>query len=220
MSTPLSFVLFTCSTSGICRELEQFLHHYKINIPRVFLDTQYARERAAHGARFKITEVPTLVISQGDRDRLFIGADKISEWFMNEMKRQAPPQNPMPSHPTPNYQQHNPNPHQEPVSETPVPGSRRDSESLVDVESEEIVLESTKPVPRRPKKKNAGKKKKKGVESDTEMLEDQPPRKQHNPLSQEVQRPSKITSTKMSAEQMMKERNALNEQRGWPKFEN
>jgi len=105
-------------------------------------------------------------------------------------------------------------------SETPVPGSRRDSESLVDVESEEIVLESTKPVPRRPKKKNAGKKKKKGMESDTEMLEDQPPRKQHNPLSQEVQRPSKITSTKMSAEQMMKERNALNEQRGWPKFEN
>lgn len=210
--TPLSFVLFTCSTSKICMELEQFLHHYKINIPHVFLDTQYARDRAAHGARFKITDVPTLVISQGDRDRLFIGADKISEWFMNEIKRQTPPPQTQPQNYPPNHPQNNLQNNLPPVV----------SESVVDVESEEIVVE---PARTRPKKKNTKRKKKKGgVESDTEVLEiggvEQPQRKQHNPLSQEIQRPSKIASTKMSAEQMMKERNALNEQRGWPKFEN
>lgn len=193
----MNVVLFTCSTSKVCADLEQFLAHYRLTPQKVYLDTQHARDRAANGKKFAVTDVPTLaVITQDDRVRLFVGAEKISSWFIEMMKQHQPTQTQMHTQPT----------------QTP-PQEFIEPETTVYPE-EEI----------KPKTKKKVKRKKKKVENtDTEVLdiggEDVVPQKQPkkliNPLSNDQPRDSKISHTKMTAEQMMREREATNKRYGW-----
>lgn len=204
----MNIVLFTSTTSKVCADLEQFLNHYKINVQRVFLDTQHDRERAANGSNFKITYVPTLAVFSNDV-RLFVGADKISAWFMEMMKQNQPQNQTQPQTPYPQTQY---------SQSQNIP-----QETLVEEEEEEEVLSS------QPKKRKVTKKKKKkGSERDNVEYLDiggdseaipQPRRSiksQPNLLSMaESPKNQKGNATKMTAEQMMREREATNRQFGW-----
>lgn len=82
-------LLFISSVSQSCVSPVTYIREKKLPIIIVRLDTIEDRKKAANGPFFKITEVPTMVVSYSDRTvQLFIGSEKILEWMMNITKKE------------------------------------------------------------------------------------------------------------------------------------
>lgn len=82
-------LLFISSVSQSCVPPVTYIREKKLPIIIVRLDTIEDRKKAANGPFFKITEVPTMVVSYSDRTvQLFIGSEKILEWMMNITKKE------------------------------------------------------------------------------------------------------------------------------------
>ena len=81
MSTARTLTLFLSTPSERCRALLEFIRRNKIQgITNVFLDTKTARDWAANGAHYRITSVPTLVVSDASgMGSIYVGYEKITK---------------------------------------------------------------------------------------------------------------------------------------------
>ena len=82
-------LLFISSVSRSCVQPVTYIREKKLPIMIVRLDTIEDRRKAANGPFFKITEVPTMVVSYSDNTvQLFVGSDKILEWMSSINKKE------------------------------------------------------------------------------------------------------------------------------------
>lgn len=88
MFSPARLALFISTTSKVCENLVNTLLQRKLNIPRIRLDTEDARERVAN----KITTVPCLmVVDREGQIHLIDDANNIIAYFNKLTSPKAPP---------------------------------------------------------------------------------------------------------------------------------
>ena len=77
-------LLFVSSTSQSSLPPIKFIREHDLPVLIVRLDTYEDRMKASTGPYFKVTEVPTMVISYTDGTmQLFVGSEKILGWMSN-----------------------------------------------------------------------------------------------------------------------------------------
>jgi hypothetical protein len=82
-------LLFISSVSQSCVQPVTYIRERNLPIMVVRLDTVEDRRKAANGPFFKITEVPTMVVSYSDNTvQLFVGSGKILEWMNSINKKE------------------------------------------------------------------------------------------------------------------------------------
>lgn len=85
-----NIILFSSKFSEASKHCEEIIHHNRLHIPIIRLDTKKTRDRALNGKFFQIPVVPTLLVTYQDGNtQLFVGYQKIVMWVQNLTERNS-----------------------------------------------------------------------------------------------------------------------------------